>query len=146
MTKKGKTILYLGAIVLFMGSASFLSVPFYNWFCKVTGYGGTVQEVKGESEKIIDTDIKIRFNSDVVKGLDLYFQPVKRNIITKIGKTNIIHYKVINRSNEIINAIWMFIIWWIVINKVYFGYIIYPNICIFLRNHHFRIMINQQGF
>ena len=36
-----------------MGSASFLSVPFYNWFCKVTGYGGTTNYAQEESETIL---------------------------------------------------------------------------------------------
>ena len=51
---KRKTVFYLGIIVLFMGSASFLSVPFYNWFCKVTGYGGTTTYANYESKKISD--------------------------------------------------------------------------------------------
>jgi cytochrome c oxidase assembly protein subunit 11 len=46
LDKKKKTIFYLVFLVLFMTSASFLSVPFYNWFCKVTGYGGATNVAK----------------------------------------------------------------------------------------------------
>ena len=48
-----------------MGSASFLSVPFYNWFCKVTGYGGTTNYAQEESETILDRVISIRFDASL---------------------------------------------------------------------------------
>ena len=58
-----KTFALVISIPIIMFLVAYASVPLYDLFCKVTGYGGTVQEVKGESEKIIDTDIKIRFRS-----------------------------------------------------------------------------------
>ena len=36
-----RTQFYLIGLVCVMLSASFAAVPFYDWFCKVTGYGGT---------------------------------------------------------------------------------------------------------
>ena len=43
-----------------MGLASFAAVPFYNWFCRVTGYGGTTVIATKSSNKILeDYDIKI---------------------------------------------------------------------------------------
>ena len=35
-----------GAFVALMIGAAYASVPFYTWFCKVTGYGGTTQVAK----------------------------------------------------------------------------------------------------
>ena len=64
-----KTIFYLGLLVVFMGSASFLSVPFYNWFCKVTGYGGTTNYAEYESEKILSQEIEVRFDVSLERGL-----------------------------------------------------------------------------
>ena len=32
-----------GGVVALMVGASFAAVPFYNWFCRTTGYGGTTQ-------------------------------------------------------------------------------------------------------
>ena len=36
-----RTAAKLSLVALTMVSLSFAAVPFYSWFCKVTGYGGT---------------------------------------------------------------------------------------------------------
>ena len=99
----------LGTLILIIPATMFLlafaSVPLYNLFCKVTGYGGTVQETLYPSEIVIDKEIKVRFNADKEKNLGVYFQPVKRSIVTKLGKTNSIEYKITNNSNKTIEAI-----------------------------------------
>ena len=41
---------------------------FYNWFCKVTGYGGTTNYSQVESEIISDRVISIRFDASLEKG------------------------------------------------------------------------------
>ena len=84
----------------FMFLLAFASVPLYNLFCKVTGYGGTPKVVELPSSYISDKTIKVRFNADVSKKLNLYFQPVDREIITKIGKSNTVDYEVINNSDN----------------------------------------------
>ena len=40
---KNRTLVQLVGVVVLMGSLSFAAVPFYGWFCRVTGYGGTPQ-------------------------------------------------------------------------------------------------------
>ena len=79
---------------------AFASVPLYNLFCKVTGYGGTPKVVELPSTYISDKTIKVRFNADVSNKLKLYFQPVDREIITKIGKSNTVDYEVINNTGK----------------------------------------------
>ena len=79
---------------------AFASVPLYNLFCKVTGYGGTPKVVELPSSYISDKTIKVRFNADVSNKLKIYFQPVDREIITKIGKSNTVDYEVINNSGK----------------------------------------------
>ena len=79
---------------------AFASVPLYNLFCKVTGYGGTPKVAELPASYISDKTIKVRFNADVSNKLKLYFQPVDREIITKIGKSNTVDYEVINNSGK----------------------------------------------
>ena len=100
-----KTFLIVFSIPLLMFLLSFASVPLYNLFCKVTGYGGTVQKAQGISSVIVNENIKVRFNSDVSRKLNIYFKPVVNQITTKIGKTNTIEYKVRNNTNEVMNII-----------------------------------------
>ena len=40
---KRKTVLQLSVVILTMGTLAWASVPLYDWFCRVTGYGGTTQ-------------------------------------------------------------------------------------------------------
>ena len=98
-----------GIIILIIPVAMFLlafaSVPLYNLFCKVTGYGGTIQETTNPSNIVLDKEIKVRFNADKERNLGVYFQPVKRSIITKLGKTNQVEYKITNKTDKAIEAI-----------------------------------------
>ena len=84
---------------------AYLSVPLYDLFCKVTGYGGTTQDTEHPSEIILDNKIKVRFNADRERDLGVYFQPVKRSIVTNLGKTNTVEYKISNNTNKAIEAI-----------------------------------------
>ena len=92
-------------IPLIMFILAFASVPLYDLFCKVTGYGGTTQQTLQPSNIILDENIKVRFNADRERDLDIYFQPEKRVITTKLGKTNSVDYKITNKTSKTIKAI-----------------------------------------
>jgi cytochrome c oxidase assembly protein subunit 11 len=104
LNKKKKTIFYLVFLVFFMGSASFLSVPFYNWFCKVTGYGGTTNYAQEESETILDREISIRFDASLEKGLAWEVKPVQREMIVNLGQTGLAFYEAYNPTDKPIAA------------------------------------------
>ena len=104
MDKKKKTIFYLVFLVLFMASASFLSVPFYNWFCKVTGYGGATNVVQKESDIILDKVISIRFDASLEKGLEWEVKPIQRNMTLNLGETGLAFYEAYNPTDKPIAA------------------------------------------
>ncbi len=104
MDKKKKTIFYLVFLVLFMTSASFLSVPFYNWFCKVTGYGGATNVAQKESDIISDKVISVRFDASLEKGLEWEVKPVQRNMTLNLGETGLAFYEAYNPTNKPIAA------------------------------------------
>ena len=104
MDKKKKTIFYLVFLVLFMTSASFLSVPFYNWFCKVTGYGGATNVAQKESDIISDKVISVRFDASLEKGLEWEVKPVQRNMILNLGETGLAFYEAYNPTDKPIAA------------------------------------------
>ena len=104
MDKKKKTIFYLVFLVLFMASASFLSVPFYNWFCKVTGYGGATNVAQKESEIISDKVISVRFDASLEKGLEWEVKPVQRNMTLNLGETGLAFYEAYNPTDKPIAA------------------------------------------
>ena len=104
MDKKKKTIFYLVFLVLFMACASFLSVPFYNWFCKVTGYGGATNVAQKESDIISDKVISVRFDASLEKGLEWEVKPVQRNMTLNLGETGLAFYEAYNPTDKPIAA------------------------------------------
>ena len=48
MKSQNRTALYLVGVVATMASLSFAAVPFYDWFCRVTGFGGTTMRITRE--------------------------------------------------------------------------------------------------
>jgi cytochrome c oxidase assembly protein subunit 11 len=104
LDKKKKTIFYLVFLVVFMASASFLSVPFYNWFCKVTGYGGATNVAQKESDIISDKVISVRFDASLEKGLEWEVKPVQRNMTLNLGETGLAFYEAYNPTDKPIAA------------------------------------------
>ena len=91
-------------LVVFMTSASFLSVPFYNWFCKVTGYGGATNVAQKESDIISDKVISVRFDASLEKGLEWEVKPAQRNMTLNLGETGLAFYEAYNPTDKPIAA------------------------------------------
>ena len=81
-----------------MISIVIFSVPLYNLFCKVTGYGGTTSYSSELSLKIIDRDIKLRFNADVNDNLNWSFEAPQNIEIFKVGENIRVEYIATNNS------------------------------------------------
>ena len=49
-----KTVVQTVGLVVFMAGLAWASIPFYDWFCRVTGFGGTtsVSEVVSSTVKL----------------------------------------------------------------------------------------------
>jgi len=70
-----------------MGALAGASVPFYNWFCRVTGFGGTTNVAEAGSDTILDQTITIRFDASKDRGMPWEFKPVQREMTLRIGET-----------------------------------------------------------
>jgi len=89
-----------GVIAVAMVGAAYAAVPFYNWFCRTTGYGGTPQvaaSVPAPGE-VLDRTVTVRFDGNVAGGLPWRFEPEIRTITVRIGEPHTIYYKVTNDS------------------------------------------------
>jgi len=96
-----------GALVLVavgMVGLSFASVPLYNLFCRVTGYGGTTQRAEAESDVILDRMITIDFDANTAQGMPWSFRPVERKVSLNIGQTGIAFYRATNPTNRTITG------------------------------------------
>jgi cytochrome c oxidase assembly protein subunit 11 len=87
-----------GGLVAAMIGLSFAAVPFYSWFCRTTGYGGTTQVAKAAPAHVSDHTITVRFDSNVAAGLPWRFEPEQRTIDVKLGQVVTIYYAVTNEA------------------------------------------------
>ncbi|PTX56975.1 cytochrome c oxidase assembly protein subunit 11 [Litoreibacter ponti] len=100
MDGKRKTLLSLVGVVCTMTALGFASVPLYDWFCRVTGYGGTTLEASAGSETILDQTIKVRFDASIAKDMAWEFTPVEREMEVRIGETGLAFYEAYNPTNR----------------------------------------------
>ncbi len=95
-----KTAMKAVGLVFLMGSLAWASVPFYDWFCRTTGFGGITQEAAVASDKVLDKAIKVRFDASIDRGMEWQFKPVEREMELKIGETGLAFYEAYNPSNR----------------------------------------------
>jgi cytochrome c oxidase assembly protein subunit 11 len=91
-----------GFVVVLMVGASYAAVPFYNWFCRATGFNGTTQvATSAPSGAPLARKIAVRFDSNVAAGLPWKFEPEQTEIEVKIGEVVTVFYTVTNQSARI---------------------------------------------
>ena len=100
MTPQTKTLSQTLAVVVLMGSLAWASVPFYDWFCRVTGFGGVTGTADLGSDTVLDETIKIRFDASVDKDMKWRFKPVERTMELKIGETGLAFYEAYNPTDR----------------------------------------------
>ena len=88
-----------GFVVVLMVGASYAAVPFYNWFCRATGFNGTTQvATAAPSAAPLERTIAVRFDSNVAGGLPWKFAPEQTEIEVRIGQVVTVFYTVTNQS------------------------------------------------
>jgi cytochrome c oxidase assembly protein subunit 11 len=85
-----------GVFVAFMVGAAYAAVPFYDWFCRVTGFNGTTQVATQMPSGMLERSIAVRFDSNVMGGLPWKFEPEKTEINVRIGEVVTAYYTVTN--------------------------------------------------
>lgn len=87
------------SVIVGMVGLSFAAVPLYDWFCRVTGFGGTTQVAEGALEADQRT-VTVRFNADRAPDLPWAFQPVQREMTVNVGEQNLAFYRAVNRADH----------------------------------------------
>jgi cytochrome c oxidase assembly protein subunit 11 len=100
MTPQTKTALQGLGVVLFMGSMSFAAVPFYDWFCRVTGFGGTTGVSEAPPDQILDRTIRVRFMAATERDMPWEFRPVENEMTVRIGELNLAFYEAYNPTDR----------------------------------------------
>src|SRR5258708_31682105 len=88
-----------GLVVVLMVGASYAAVPFYNWFCRATGFNGTTQvATSAPSSAPLARKVAVRFDANVAPGLPWKFEPEQTEIEVRIGEVVPVFYHVTNQS------------------------------------------------
>lgn len=95
-----KTAAQLVGVVVVMGALSWASVPFYDWFCRVTGFGGVTGVATAGSDEILDQTITVRFDASKERDMPWEFTPVVREMEVRIGETGLAFYEAYNPTDR----------------------------------------------
>lgn len=103
---KSIAILFAAASIAMVG-LSYGSVPLYQIFCQVTGFGGTTQVSDLTTNSLNITDevkenrvITIHFSGDVSDTMPWKFQPVQQEIKLMVGETALAFYTAENPTDK----------------------------------------------
>lgn len=97
---KTRTALQATAVVVFMGALAWASVPLYDWFCRVTGYGGATNVAEAGSSEILDQTIKIKFDASLERGMPWEFKPMQLEVELRIGEEGLAFYEAYNPTDR----------------------------------------------
>ena len=100
MTPQKKTGLALLGVAVLMLSLSFAAVPFYSWFCRVTGYAGTPSVSETGADKVLDRTMTIRFDASLEAGMPWQFKPEVNTMTVKIGQTALAFFEAYNPTDR----------------------------------------------
>lgn len=100
MKDKNKALaLNLAMVATGMLMLAFASVPLYDLFCRVTGFGGTTQVAAILPTDIRERELTIQFDSNVDSKLGWYFEPDQRSVNVKVGENGLASYTVRNETD-----------------------------------------------
>lgn len=90
----------LAGLVVAMVGLAYASVPLYELFCRVTGFGGTTQIADQDSTEILERKIVVRFDASVQPDLNWRFKPEQKSIETRVGENQLAFYEAVNLGDE----------------------------------------------
>ncbi|RFP87343.1 cytochrome c oxidase assembly protein [Rhodobacteraceae bacterium 63075] len=97
---KHKTLAQTVGVVVVMGALAWASVPFYDWFCRVTGFGGVTGVAEESSDTVLDQTIKVRFDASKERDFPWGFKPMQREMEIRIGETGLAFYEASNPTDR----------------------------------------------
>ncbi|MGR3548342.1 MAG: cytochrome c oxidase assembly protein [Roseovarius sp.] len=102
MDPKLKTVTQTVGVVVLMGGLAWASVPFYDWFCRVTGFGGATGVSEVASEDVLEQTVKVRFDASKERDMPWEFKPVERQMEIRIGETGLAFYEAYNPTDRVV--------------------------------------------
>jgi cytochrome c oxidase assembly protein subunit 11 len=105
LDKKTRFGIMAALVPIAMVGASYASVPLYQLFCQVTGYGGTTQIATKAASQVLERTVKVRFDANIAPGVPWTFTPEKPEVELGLGENGLAFYKVKNTSDQAVTAV-----------------------------------------
>lgn len=90
----------LVGVIITMGALAWLSVPAYDMFCRVTGWGGAVDVAEAAMDEPLEQTITIRFDATRSASLPIEVSPVEPGMKVRIGEENLAFYEAYNPTDR----------------------------------------------
>ncbi|MGB7261530.1 MAG: cytochrome c oxidase assembly protein [Albidovulum sp.] len=90
----------LVGVAVTMGALAWAAVPFYDWFCRTTGYGGTTNVATAASNDVLDALVTVRFDANTAPDMPWEFRAVQKEMTLKIGETGMAFYEAYNPTSK----------------------------------------------
>lgn len=87
-----------------MFGAAYASVPLYDMFCRLTGFGGTTMRAERPADRVIDHPIDVRFDANIGPGLPWRFRVDTARQSIRAGETHTMTYMVTNLSDQTVTG------------------------------------------
>ena len=99
-TSNRRILVILAVVVAAMVGLAYASVPLYQLFCQVTGYGGTTQ-ITGDAAVVIlpDHPVRVRFDANTNPALNWRFEAVDAPVTLNPGEEVVINYRATNMGD-----------------------------------------------
>ena len=97
-----RTLVQTVGVVVVMGSLAWAAVPFYDWFCRVTGFGGATGVAEAAPDTILDRTVTVRFDASLDRGMPWSFTPVERTMTVRLGETGLAFYEAHNPTDRVV--------------------------------------------
>jgi len=101
-TGRNNRLIGVGGIALAVGmiGLTYAAAPFYSAFCRATGYEGTPQQVKANTDAEGHRILRVGFDANIAPGLAWSLEPEDESIQVRTGKTATVYFRVKNLSDS----------------------------------------------
>ena len=98
--QKRRTVFKLVGVILFMGSLAWASVPLYDLFCRVTGWGGATDVAEAAMDEPLQEMVTVRFDASKEAGMPWEFRPEQKKVKLRIGEEGLAFYEAHNPTDR----------------------------------------------
>jgi cytochrome c oxidase assembly protein subunit 11 len=88
-----------GFVAAMIGMA-YASVPLYEMFCRVTGFGGTTQVATSAPTHVLARTVTVRFDASRDGNLPWKFEPLQNEVTVRLGEEKLVFYRATNLSQR----------------------------------------------